>query len=648
MKTVRTLLASLIERGLPLDDNDRRAIGAQPAGVLLGALIEALQDDRLDRRQLDLLCQIAAPFVRREVDSKIVALLADERVSIRNRAALFAFISEQHPTPEGTLRLISAVPAELIARLAQHTVLDLLASSRTGDATHARVLLSQPDALASSVVRDWNALRASLSLPAHELFAAVLDDAAIWSMPLTLSQVLDAVAVEAHGDGIALLQRARRGCPKSARTVVQQALVTAMASGAGAAAARSEESFEGWSTRADGKGAIGCFLVRTNADETLYVAHICVRLASGVRFGAVHPRMSRAEFVAMRREMGLATTRAPAVELAALVAQCVARDERGESEPVEEPLDEHARRALAAFARVGAVDPPLAPPARFVSDEKACELLGDEDCQDWWFDDEDLGLDDDVVDAPDPTLAQLASGAAPERVAAMCRYQSHRCRWGGRELAASQWAALAVEVDRNFARSRVARWMFDSTSMLEELGLPDSSSGGLLRWADAFPARRAEQWMISDVDAARPILVEELYCDRPGCDCDKVTLRPRYSTGLPLVGISYMFDPESEWLAGGLERFVIEPNVPAGPKGLSLAAHIHERLKQDSAWVELLRSHYRECKAHVRGEPSTLPVADPSAAQPAPGAVFIERSSVGRNDPCPCGSGRKFKKCHGA
>ncbi|MBA2708909.1 MAG: SEC-C domain-containing protein [Gemmatimonadaceae bacterium] len=22
-------------------------------------------------------------------------------------------------------------------------------------------------------------------------------------------------------------------------------------------------------------------------------------------------------------------------------------------------------------------------------------------------------------------------------------------------------------------------------------------------------------------------------------------------------------------------------------------------------------------------------------------------SNVGRNDPCPCGSGRKFKKCHG-
>ena len=25
-----------------------------------------------------------------------------------------------------------------------------------------------------------------------------------------------------------------------------------------------------------------------------------------------------------------------------------------------------------------------------------------------------------------------------------------------------------------------------------------------------------------------------------------------------------------------------------------------------------------------------------------------EYPKVGRNDPCPCGSGRKFKKCHGA
>jgi preprotein translocase subunit SecA len=26
----------------------------------------------------------------------------------------------------------------------------------------------------------------------------------------------------------------------------------------------------------------------------------------------------------------------------------------------------------------------------------------------------------------------------------------------------------------------------------------------------------------------------------------------------------------------------------------------------------------------------------------------VDWSNVGRNDPCPCGSGKKFKKCHGA
>jgi hypothetical protein len=27
--------------------------------------------------------------------------------------------------------------------------------------------------------------------------------------------------------------------------------------------------------------------------------------------------------------------------------------------------------------------------------------------------------------------------------------------------------------------------------------------------------------------------------------------------------------------------------------------------------------------------------------------VKRERPKVGRNDPCPCGSGKKYKKCHG-
>jgi preprotein translocase subunit SecA len=36
------------------------------------------------------------------------------------------------------------------------------------------------------------------------------------------------------------------------------------------------------------------------------------------------------------------------------------------------------------------------------------------------------------------------------------------------------------------------------------------------------------------------------------------------------------------------------------------------------------------------------------APKEAPAPVKRTQAKVGRNDPCPCGSGKKYKKCHGA
>jgi preprotein translocase subunit SecA len=41
------------------------------------------------------------------------------------------------------------------------------------------------------------------------------------------------------------------------------------------------------------------------------------------------------------------------------------------------------------------------------------------------------------------------------------------------------------------------------------------------------------------------------------------------------------------------------------------------------------------------------PEQAPAAASASPGAVKREADKVGRNDPCPCGSGKKYKRCHG-
>jgi preprotein translocase subunit SecA len=35
------------------------------------------------------------------------------------------------------------------------------------------------------------------------------------------------------------------------------------------------------------------------------------------------------------------------------------------------------------------------------------------------------------------------------------------------------------------------------------------------------------------------------------------------------------------------------------------------------------------------------------APKEAPSPVKRAQTKVGRNDPCPCGSGKKYKKCHG-
>jgi preprotein translocase subunit SecA len=40
--------------------------------------------------------------------------------------------------------------------------------------------------------------------------------------------------------------------------------------------------------------------------------------------------------------------------------------------------------------------------------------------------------------------------------------------------------------------------------------------------------------------------------------------------------------------------------------------------------------------------------AEEAAAQKPAAAPFVRVSEkVGRNDPCPCGSGKKYKQCHG-
>jgi len=64
----------------------------------------------------------------------------------------------------------------------------------------------------------------------------------------------------------------------------------------------------------------------------------------------------------------------------------------------------------------------------------------------------------------------------------------------------------------------------------------------------------------------------------------------------------------------------------------------------DSAKRDTIRYlfHVQIAEPNTPTRPQAVPSGGP-AQQKAP-----VKSNAGRNDPCPCGSGKKYKRCHGA
>jgi preprotein translocase subunit SecA len=85
---------------------------------------------------------------------------------------------------------------------------------------------------------------------------------------------------------------------------------------------------------------------------------------------------------------------------------------------------------------------------------------------------------------------------------------------------------------------------------------------------------------------------------------------------------------------------------PAGTEGATLnapAAEIAIPMRQPSTTIDALEKEFHRKKQRELEAASRSGGGD--ASQPAQRRTG---EKVGRNDPCPCGSGKKYKKCHGA
>jgi preprotein translocase subunit SecA len=88
----------------------------------------------------------------------------------------------------------------------------------------------------------------------------------------------------------------------------------------------------------------------------------------------------------------------------------------------------------------------------------------------------------------------------------------------------------------------------------------------------------------------------------------------------------------------------VAEEVPAGaPAGATGPAEVMDVGPDENARASAVRRDPIVIGAG-RGVRSLTPGGGGVAGAPA----VTDWSSVGRNDPCPCGSGKKFKKCHGA
>jgi preprotein translocase subunit SecA len=68
-----------------------------------------------------------------------------------------------------------------------------------------------------------------------------------------------------------------------------------------------------------------------------------------------------------------------------------------------------------------------------------------------------------------------------------------------------------------------------------------------------------------------------------------------------------------------------------------------EQQQQRQAQARQLQFQHAEAGGLAAGEPEPV---QPAVAGPQT-PMQREAPKVGRNDPCPCGSGKKYKHCHG-
>lgn len=153
-------------------------------------------------------------------------------------------------------------------------------------------------------------------------------------------------------------------------------------------------------------------------------------------------------------------------------------------------------------------------------------------------------------------------------------------------------------------------------ALAAKIEVEDWQPGDRVMWDDVMPFLRADTYVFGD----RIFEAFELYCVEAGCACGEVivefsSVAPR---GAPRPG-HVEFD---------------------GKEALLHPEHERQRARLTELWSAYCQRHRDHRERFAKRSATTHGLAGRIVAAPP-------KPKVGRNETCPCGSGKKFKKCCG-
>jgi SEC-C motif len=153
-----------------------------------------------------------------------------------------------------------------------------------------------------------------------------------------------------------------------------------------------------------------------------------------------------------------------------------------------------------------------------------------------------------------------------------------------------------------------------------EIDWPAREPSELVGWHEAYPEARPDLYV--DDDAV--FMAEELYCVNPRCDCEEA-----------VVGFSEMEERDSARSIGHVRARLSDAKV------LDVRG---SRRQLERLWSAYRARHRAACNRFSDRKRRMAEIAKLRDESHAPRTVVVN-SRVGRNDPCPCGSGKKYKRC---